>query len=48
MYGEISDALYEKLLSLDKQALLTVMLAALDSMQGYNGQTSAEAIIKNL
>jgi hypothetical protein len=41
----ISDALYERLLKLRKEALLNVMLSALDEMQAYNGRTMTECVM---
>ena len=42
----ISDSLYERLSKLHKRALLNVMLTALDEMQGYNGQSMTNAIMR--
>jgi len=42
----MNEQLYDRLLELPKQALLNVMLEALDEMQSYNGQSKTSAIMK--
>lgn len=42
----MNDKLYNMLLSLPKQLLLNVMLAALDEMRRYNGQSNTSAIMR--
>lgn len=42
----MNEKLYNMLLSLPKQSLLNVMLAALDEMEGYNGQSKTSAIMR--
>jgi hypothetical protein len=44
-FVEISDTLYENLLTMEKQKLLELMLEALDCMQAYNGQSVTSAIL---
>lgn len=42
----MNEKLYDMLLSLPKQSLLNVMLAAIDEMEGYNGQSKTSAIMR--
>ena len=41
---EISDNLYSRLLEIQQDAAVAILLRALDEMQGYNGQSQQEAI----
>lgn len=42
----MNEELYDMLISLPKQSMLNVMLAALDEMEGYNGQSKTSAIMR--
>jgi len=46
--NEISDQLNEYIEKLPKRAAINLMLAALDEMQGYNGQSQTSAICSAL
>ena len=41
---DISDALYALLLEVDQEAAVAILLQALDSMEGYNGQSVRECL----
>lgn len=45
---EISETLYSYLSSFDKRVILNIMIAALDEMEGYNGQSKQRAIHRAL
>jgi len=42
----MNEKLYDILLSLPKQALLNVMIEALEEMQSYNGQSTTSAVMR--
>ena len=46
--NELSDQLNEYIEKLPKRAAINLMLAALDEMQGYNGQSQTSAICRAL
>ncbi len=43
---DISDNLYEHLMTLEKDVLIDIMAEALDFMQGYNGRTKTYCIME--
>ena len=44
----MNEKLYEFIMKLPKKNIINLMFIALEEIQGYNGQTMKECILKNL
>jgi len=45
---DIGESLYNRLMKIEKEALLSLMLDALTDMQSYNGRTLSWCILNNI